>query len=130
MKSLTIVSTALSASNVQMTYQTQKFWEQIIDQKMSAVVRHQPTEQEHNMSNSFIPDVVLTKTENISITKRVWFTWRGKAQWLEMSKDNAYNDGYWLITATEYSEDFEAWLDENLDDYDSLESMFDEQEQN
>jgi hypothetical protein len=81
------------------------------------------------MSN-FIPDVVLTKTENDFPIKRVSFTWRGTSQWLEMSKDNAYNDGYWLITDTDYTEDFEAWLDENLEDYDSLESMFDEQEQN
>jgi hypothetical protein len=34
------------------------------------------------------------------------------------------DDGFWLITRTEYTENFEEWLDEELDGYDSLESMF------
>ena len=69
----------------------------------------------------WIPDVKMTKVEGDRTERRVWFLWRGKAQWLEMT---TADDGFWLITNTEYTEDFEEWLDENLDDYDSLESMF------
>jgi hypothetical protein len=35
------------------------------------------------------------------------------------------DEGYWLITDTKYTSDFEEWLDDNLDQYDSLEFMFD-----
>jgi hypothetical protein len=34
------------------------------------------------------------------------------------------DDGHYLITDTNYTEEFESWLDENLENYDSLESMF------
>lgn len=71
--------------------------------------------------DGWIPDVKLTKVEGDRTERRVWFLWRGTPQWLEMS--TAY-DGYWLVTDTEYTDEFDEWLDENLDDYDSLESMF------
>jgi hypothetical protein len=37
----------------------------------------------------------------------------------------AVEDGYWLITETTYTDEFQEWLDEYLDEYDSLEYMFD-----
>jgi hypothetical protein len=42
-----------------------------------------------------------------------------------MSKDNEYGDNCWLVTETDYTEDFEEFLDEELGGYDSLESTFD-----
>ena len=69
----------------------------------------------------WIPDVKMTKVEGDRTERRVWFLWQGKPQWLEMSTQY---DGFWLVSDTKYTEDFEEWLDENLDDYDSLESMF------
>jgi hypothetical protein len=74
--------------------------------------------------NGFIPDVKLVKIEGDDRTRAVWFLWRGAEQWLEMSKDNYYGDNSWLVTETSYTKDFEEFLDEELEGYDSLESMF------
>jgi len=41
-----------------------------------------------------------------------------------MSKDNHYDDNCWLVVKTDYTEDFQAFLDEELSGYDSLESTF------
>lgn len=71
---------------------------------------------------SFVPEIVITKTENPDrITKSVWFEWRGVSQFAEMTWES---NGGWLITQTNYSEAFSEWLDENLNDFDSLESLF------
>jgi len=77
-------------------------------------------------NNAFIPDVEIKSVEDYADNQKrsVAFLWRGTKQWLELSKDNSYNDGNWLITDTEYTKEFEEWLDENLDQYDSLESLF------
>jgi hypothetical protein len=76
-------------------------------------------------NNAFIPDVEVKIVDEYDEGKKsIWFFWRGKQQWLELSKDNSYNDGNWLITDTEYTPDFQEWLDENLENYDSLESLF------
>jgi hypothetical protein len=77
-------------------------------------------------NNAFIPDVEIKSVEDYADNQKrsVAFLWRGTKQWLELSKDNSYNDGNWLITDTEYTPDFEEWLDENLENYDSLESLF------
>lgn len=69
----------------------------------------------------WIPDVKMTKVEGDRTERRVWFLWRGKPQWLEMTTQY---DGFWLISDTKYTDEFQEWLDENLDGYDSLESMF------
>jgi hypothetical protein len=53
----------------------------------------------------------------------VWFTWRGTEQWLKMLLQQ---DGFWLIVDTDYTEEFEQYLDEHLENHDSLESMFEE----
>ena len=74
--------------------------------------------------NGWIPDVKMIKVVGDRTDRQVWFSWRGKPQWLSMTTDNEYGDGYWLVNDTEYTEDFEEWLDEELDGYDSLESMF------
>jgi hypothetical protein len=71
--------------------------------------------------NGWIPDVKLTKVEGDRTERRVWFLWRGTPQWLEMTTET---DGYWLVINTEYTDEFQEWLDEELDGYDSLESMF------
>lgn len=76
-------------------------------------------------TNDFIPDVELVRVEGDSITRRVWFLWRGTEQWLEMSKDNEFGDNEWLVVNTNYTNEFDEWLDENLENYDSLEFMFD-----
>jgi hypothetical protein len=70
----------------------------------------------------WIPDVKMTKVEGDRVERRVWFLWRGTPQWLEMTTDS--DDGYWWVHKTKYTDEFDAWLDENLDGYDSLESMF------
>jgi hypothetical protein len=77
-------------------------------------------------NNAFIPDVEIKSVEDYADNQKrsVAFLWRGTKQWLELSKDNSYNDGNWLITDTEYTPDFQEWLDENLENYDSLESLF------
>ena len=77
-----------------------------------------------NESNNFIPDVVITKVEGAWLEnsgRQIWFEWRGTEQWCQMEID----EGYWLITETKYTPEFEEWLDESLGDYDSLEFMFD-----
>jgi hypothetical protein len=72
-----------------------------------------------------IPDLVLTRIEGdwlgSNIGRSVWFKWRGTKQSCFM----AVEDGYWLITETTYTDEFQEWLDEYLDEYDSLEYMFD-----
>lgn len=78
--------------------------------------------------NGFIPDVQLVKVEGDSVDMAVSFTWRGSSQWLKMSKDNEYDDTFWLVVETKYTKDFSEWLDENLSGYDSLEGMFGEVE--
>ena len=72
-------------------------------------------------NDSWIPDVTLLKVEGDSSERKVWFLWRAESQWLEMTTEH---DGDWLITETEYTEDFEQWLEDHLDEYDSLEMMF------
>jgi hypothetical protein len=72
-------------------------------------------------NNAFIPDVVLHKFEDVNAERFVSFEWRGADQWLKME---IQDDGHYLITDTNYTEEFESWLDENLENYDSLESMF------
>lgn len=74
--------------------------------------------------NGYIPDVQLLKVTGNDRDRGVYFLWRGKEQWLAMSKDNAYEDGFWCVVKTDYTEEFDEWLDENLGGYDSLESMF------
>lgn len=78
-----------------------------------------------NKDNAFIPDVVITKVDGNwlgdSTGRRIWFEWRGTPQWCYMTIDA----GYWLIDETDYTDEFQEWLDENLDKYDSLEFMFD-----
>jgi len=77
-----------------------------------------------NESNDFIPNVELVKVLGDSRDISIHFLWNGSKQWLAMSKDNYYNDNSWLVTETDYTEEFGTWLDENLENYDSLESMF------
>jgi len=77
-----------------------------------------------NGENGFIPDVELISVVGDDRDMGVHFLWRGTKQWLAMSKDNYYNDNYWLVTETDYTEDFQEWLDEELSGYDSLETMF------
>ncbi len=73
----------------------------------------------------WIPDVKIKKIEGNCDYLKVWFDWKGKEQMSKMEWDNHdYNDNYWLITDCDYTDDFTEWLDENLGDYDSLESMF------
>jgi hypothetical protein len=75
-------------------------------------------------SNGYIPDVKLTKIAGDERDVSAYFTWRDKPQWLAMSKDNHYGDNCWLVVKTDYTEDFQEWLDEELGGYDSLETMF------
>lgn len=86
---------------------------------MARVMKHDFYKDENE--TGWIPDVQLVKIEGDRTERRVWFLWRGTPQWLEMS--TAY-DGYWLISDTKYTDEFQEWLDEELDGYDSLESMF------
>jgi hypothetical protein len=81
------------------------------------------TQNLYTPNSSFIPDVVLVKATTDDYFKRVWFTWRGTEQWLKMLLQQ---DGFWLIVDTDYTEEFEQYLDEHLEDHDSLESMFEE----
>jgi hypothetical protein len=82
-------------------------------------------EYEPPSNENFIPDVVLTKIEGSwlgeEVGRNVWFKWRGTEQFCHMNIE----DGYWLITDTEYTDEFDEWLENNLDNYDSLEYMFD-----
>lgn len=81
-----------------------------------------------NPQYDFIPDVEITKIEGSWLSgdegawRKIWFTWRGAEQLAKMVVDE---DGYWIIDYTKYTDEFDEWLDENLDNYDSLESMFD-----
>jgi hypothetical protein len=78
--------------------------------------------------NSFIPDIELVKVSGDFTDRSVWFLWRGIEQFVFMTKDNQYGDSFWLITDTEYTDEFQDFLDEELENYDSLESMFDSYE--
>jgi hypothetical protein len=78
--------------------------------------------------NSFIPDIELVKVSGNFTDRSVWFLWRKAEQFVFMTKDNEYDDSFWLITDTEYTKDFQDFLDEKLEDYDSLEAMFDSYE--
>jgi hypothetical protein len=73
-------------------------------------------------NNAFIPDVEVKIVDEYDEGKKsIWFFWRGKQQWVEMT---IQDDGFYLITDNEYTDEFQSWLDENLENYDSLESMF------
>jgi hypothetical protein len=74
--------------------------------------------------NEYIPDIKLIKIEGNDIERSVWFTWRETEQWLKLSRENEYGDFSWLVVDTDYTDDFDEWLDEELEGYDSLESMF------
>lgn len=73
-----------------------------------------------------VEDLKLVRVENdwTDGRRRVWFTWRGRAQWLEMSNRE---DGYWLVVDSVYTSDFADLVtsDDFLENYDSLESTFD-----
>jgi hypothetical protein len=71
--------------------------------------------------NCYIPGVVVLALAGDDMVRQVWFSWNGRNQHLTME---IQADGHWLITDTVYTDDFDLWLDENLADYDSLESMF------
>jgi hypothetical protein len=73
---------------------------------------------------SAIPDLKLVKISGDDRDRSVHFLWRGEAQWLAMSKDNHYDDNCWLVVKTDYTDEFQEWLDEELGGYDSLESTF------
>jgi hypothetical protein len=77
-----------------------------------------------NGESAFIPDVELVSVSGDDRDMRVHFLWRGTKQWLAMSKDNEYMDNSWLVTETDYTEDFEEFLEDELSSYDSLEVMF------
>jgi hypothetical protein len=79
-------------------------------------------------NNNFIPDVKLVKVSGDSTDRTVEFLWRGVAQTVYMSRENEYGDGEWTVTYGNYTEEFDNWLDENLENYDSLEFMFDLQD--
>jgi hypothetical protein len=73
-------------------------------------------------NNAFIPDVEVKIVDEYDEGKKnIWFFWRGKQQWVEMT---IQDDGFYLITDNEYTDEFQSWLDENLENHDSLESMF------
>ena len=77
---------------------------------------------EHNLSP--VPDLQLVKVSGDDRDRGVHFLWRGTKQWLAMSKDNYYGDNEWLVVKTDYTDDFQDFLDEELGGYDSLESTF------
>ncbi len=77
---------------------------------------------EHNLSP--VPDLQLVKVSGDNRDRSVHFLWRGTKQWLAMSKDNYYDDDGWLVVKTDYTEEFQEFLNEELDDYDSLELTF------
>jgi len=74
--------------------------------------------------NGWIPDVKLVKVQGDYTDRFVWFLWRGTEQWLQMSRENEYNDLSWLVVDTKYTDDFQEFLYDELGGYDSLESMF------
>ena len=73
---------------------------------------------------SAIPDLKLVKITGDDRDRSIHFLWRGDRQWLAMSKDNPYEDNCWLVVKTDYTEEFQEFLDEELSGYDSLESTF------
>lgn len=73
-------------------------------------------------NNAFIPDVEVKIVDEYDEGKKsIWFFWRGVKQWVEMT---IQDDGFYLITDSEYTDEFQSWLDKNLENHDSLESMF------
>ena len=71
-----------------------------------------------------IPDLELVKVSGDDKDRSVHFLWRGTKQWLAMSRDNHYGDNCWLVVKTDYTEEFQEFLDEELGGYDSLEDTF------
>lgn len=69
-----------------------------------------------------VPNITITRTESENpISKSVWFEWQGVPQFAQLTWET---NGGWLIVSTNYTAEFDEWLDENLDDYDSLETLF------
>ena len=77
-----------------------------------------------DLNLSPIPDLKLVKVSGDDRDRSVHFLWRGEAQWLAMSKDNYYGDNCWLVVKTDYTPEFQEFLDDELGGYDSLESTF------
>ena len=77
-----------------------------------------------DLNLSPIPDLKLVMVAGDDRDRSVHFLWRGEAQWLAMSKDNQYEDNCWLVVNTDYTDEFQEYLDEELSGYDSLESTF------
>jgi len=75
--------------------------------------------------NCYLPDIELVKVSGDFTDRSVWFLWRGIEQFAFMTKDNEYGDYCWLVTRTEYTDEFQEEIDTYLDGYDSLETMFD-----
>jgi len=75
--------------------------------------------------NNFLPGIELVKVSGNFEDRSIWFIWQGIEQFAFMTKDNEYGDYQWLITRTEYTDEFQEFLDNELDGYDSLETMFD-----
>lgn len=73
---------------------------------------------------SAIPDLKLVKITGDDRDRSIHFLWRDEPQWLAMSKDNEYGDNCWLVVKTDYTDEFQEFLDEELGGYDSLESTF------
>jgi hypothetical protein len=69
-----------------------------------------------------VPNITITRTESENpISKSVWFEWRGVPQFAQLTWET---NGGWLIVRENYTADFDEWLGENLNDYDSLETLF------
>ena len=75
--------------------------------------------------NGFIPGIELVKVSGNFTDRSIWFLWQGTEQFAFMSKDNEYGDFQWFITRTEYTDEFQEFLDDELDVFNSLETMFD-----
>ena len=75
--------------------------------------------------NNFLPDIELVKVSGDFTDRSIWFLWRGTEQFAFMTTDSNYGDYWWIITRTEYTDEFQEFLDNELDGYDSLETMFD-----
>lgn len=74
------------------------------------------------MPEYLVPEIKITKIENLDrITRSVWFEWRGVPQFAQMTWET---NGGWIIVSTNYTAEFGEWLDKNINDYDSLETLF------
>lgn len=72
-----------------------------------------------------MPDLTVQKVSGDRSTLEVWFSWNGQDQWLRMSTDNHYGDGYWLVVEERFTPDFEEHYTEgDGQGYDSFESVF------